>query len=97
MPYMQKLPQVLDASFVLNEDDTAMGTSHADGDFTTDGFLFGRSQAAIMSSLIQIAKGTSNHVWIKESLGKIKTITTVAKTNAVNVYASTLLMAHQLH
>ena len=58
-----------DASFVLNEDDTAMGTSYADTDFTTDGFLFGRSQAAIMNNSIQV-KNTSNRVWIKESLGK---------------------------
>ncbi|MDD3480321.1 MAG: lamin tail domain-containing protein [Paludibacteraceae bacterium] len=78
-----------DASFVLNKDDTAMGVSYADTDFTTDGFLFGRSQAAIMSNSIQVKANTSNRVWIKESLGKIKTITTVAQANSVNVYAST--------
>ncbi len=62
--------------------ESAMGTSYLSTDFTYLGLTFGRSNAGVMSSGIQIKANTSNCVYNKTALsGSITKIVVTGKTN----------------
>ena len=82
--FAKETEETTPATLTLNSTtlSTPMGASYASTDFTYSGLTFGRSNAAIMSSSIQIKAGTSNSVWNKTALsGPITSIAITYKTN----------------
>ena len=82
--------QSTDLTLNSNNLSTPMGSSYSSDDFTYSGLTFGRSNAAIMSSSIQIKAGESNAVWNKTALsGPITKIVVTYKTNSSTLTVGT--------
>lgn len=90
----QKQGQV-DETLVLNAANIgSMGgeAGYQSSDFTYSGITFGRTNAYINSSSIQIKAGTSNSVWNKTPLpGSIVSVTVTPKTNNCMLYVGDIV------